>query len=102
MVSKCANPACSEVFMHLHEGKVFHLSPTPGVEEATGGLTSALCERFWLCERCSKRMTMVWGGSEIRLLPLLKQPIPPPAPTVVETERKKNPRRRPSRAIAFE
>ena len=102
MVSKCANPACSEVFMHLHEGKVFHLRPTPEVEEATGGLASAFYERFWLCARCSKLMTLVWGGSEVKLVPLLKQPIPPPASTVPETEGKKNARRRRSRAIALE
>lgn len=102
MVSKCANPACSEIFMHLHEGKIFHLSPTPEAEEAAGGFAPALYERFWLCERCSKLMTLVWGGSEIKLVPLPKQPTPLTASAVPETERKKTARRRRRTAIALE
>ena len=73
MVSKCANPACSERFLHLHEGKIFHLSPTPEVEEATGGFAPSLYERFWLCDQCCKKMTLVWGGAEAKLVPLPKE-----------------------------
>jgi hypothetical protein len=70
MVSKCANPACSEKFLRLHQGKLFCLSPTPEVEEANRAFTPALYERFWLCDRCSKLMTLVWAGTEARLVPL--------------------------------
>ena len=75
MISKCANPACSEKFLHLHEGKIFHLNPTPDVEAATGGFAPALYERFWLCDRCSKQMTLVWGGTEAKLIELPKEPV---------------------------
>lgn len=65
MLSKCANPECSEVLRYLHQGKIFHLSPTPELEAAA--LNPALYERFWLCDRCSKIMTIVWGGTEVEL-----------------------------------
>src|ERR1700752_692239 len=29
MLSKCANPECSEILRYLHQGKIFCLSPTP-------------------------------------------------------------------------
>ena len=74
MVSKCANPACSEKFMRLHEGRIFHLSPTPEAA-ATGSFAAALHERFWLCDRCCKKMTLVWGGSEVKLVPVPKKAV---------------------------
>lgn len=67
MLSKCANPECSEIFRYLHEGKVFCLAPTLEVQAATGIQNPAMNERFWLCEQCSKEMTLVWDGSEVRL-----------------------------------
>lgn len=70
MVSKCANPACCEKFLRLTQGKLFCLSPTPEVEAATGAFTPALCERFWLCDRCCKLMTLVWAGTEVKLVAL--------------------------------
>jgi hypothetical protein len=76
MVSKCANPACSEKFLRLHQGKLFCLSPTPEVEAATGAFTPALYERFWLCDSCCKLMTLVWAGTEIKLVPLPEERAP--------------------------
>jgi hypothetical protein len=90
MVSKCANPACSEKFLRLHQGKLFCLSPTPEVEEATGAFTPSLYERFWLCDRCSKLMTLVWAGAEIRLIPLPEEH----ASTKEKTEPRLNRRRK--------
>ena len=69
MVSKCANPACSEKFLRLHQGKLFRLGPTPEVELA-GEFAPSLYERFWLCDKCSKRMTLVWAETEAKLVPL--------------------------------
>jgi hypothetical protein len=46
MVSKCANPECSERFMRLHQGKLFrwdganarqHLTRGPGTETKKAG-----------------------------------------------------------------
>ena len=94
MLSKCANPACSEKFLHFHEGKIFHLSPTPEVEAATGGMAPVLYERFWLCDRCCKQMTLAWGGTEARLVPLTKAPVVHPSAGVGEAEKKPKPKRR--------
>ena len=102
MVSKCANPACSELFRYLHEGKIFHLCPTPQVEEATEGFAPSLYERFWLCDRCSKIMTLVWGGTEVKLVPLPKQHSPSPSPGVEETGRETEAKRRRRTAVALE
>jgi hypothetical protein len=70
MLSKCANPECSEKFLFLHAGKLFHLMRTPEVRAGAGN-PSALQERFWLCERCAKSMTVVWNGkkAELKILP---------------------------------
>jgi hypothetical protein len=79
MVSKCANPECSERFLYLHEGRLFHLTPTPELESAGGGFAPLLYERFWLCERCCKKMTLVWGGTEAKLVNLANVPTTQPA-----------------------
>jgi len=70
MVSKCANPECSEVFRYLHQGKIFLLCPTPEVEIVAGNAHPSLYERFWLCDKCSKRITVVWGGTQAKLVAL--------------------------------
>jgi hypothetical protein len=70
MLSKCANPECSEILRYLHQGKIFCLAPTPEVEAVTGDQHPVWQERFWLCDKCSKKMTVVWGGTEIKLVPL--------------------------------
>jgi hypothetical protein len=72
MLSKCANPECSESFRYLHEGRIFHLAPTPEVRITMGKFQPALHERFWLCTRCSREMTLIWGGTQIRLAPVDK------------------------------
>jgi hypothetical protein len=56
MLSKCANPSCNGTFRYLHEGRVFHLitgSETVAVHRAMA------IERFWLCDACSKKLTLV-------------------------------------------
>ena len=70
MLTKCANPECSEVFRYLHEGKIFFLSPTPGLHVPPGRACPPLHERFWLCDKCSKQMTVVWGGTQAKLVPV--------------------------------
>lgn len=67
MLSKCANPDCSAQFLRLQQGKLFHLTPTPEVEESSEGPSPDLYERFWLCDRCCKEMTVVWGGAQAKL-----------------------------------
>lgn len=77
MLSKCANPECSAVLRYLRQGKIFYLAPTPDVQLAMGMQCPMLRERFWLCDRCSKEMTVAWSGTEAEVVPL---PTRPPSP----------------------
>lgn len=72
MLSKCANPECSEQFRYLHQGRVFCLTPTPEVQATSYGSLEFLYERFWLCDRCSKTMKVVWDGykAKVEVLPV--------------------------------
>src|SRR5579863_3500932 len=74
MLSKCANPECSEQFRYLHQGKLFHLSPTPNLLVVDDDSYDYLYERFWLCDQCSRTMTLVWNGSAAKIVRL---PDPP-------------------------
>lgn len=98
MLSKCANPACNERFLYLHQGRVFHLSPAPEVEGAEGDFSPALYERFWLCDRCSKHMTLVWGGTEAKLVRLPTEPVTPPSAIPAKADTKQRARRRAAHA----
>lgn len=75
MLSKCANPACSERFLYLHQGKLFQLTPLPELQAVAGQFLPQMHERFWLCDRCAKTMTVVWGGTEARVIPLPPKPV---------------------------
>jgi len=80
MLSKCANPECSAVLRYLRQGKIFYLAPTPDVQIAMGMQCPLLRERFWLCDRCSKEMTVIWSGTEAEVAPLpTKAPDPVPS-----------------------
>jgi hypothetical protein len=97
MVSKCANPTCSEVFRYLHQGKIFQLTPTPEVEAVGGGFLPSLYERFWLCDKCCREMTLVWGGNEPKLVPLRAEPVAQP-PTL-EVDARQKPKKRATTAV---
>ena len=70
MLSKCANPECNEQFRYLHQGKLFHLSPTPEIQAQSDESYEALYERFWLCDQCCKRMSVVWDGTQAAIVSL--------------------------------
>lgn len=78
MVSKCANPACSKRFLYLHQGKLFNLTPAPEVE-AAGGVCACALRAIWLCDDCCQRLTLVWGGTEIKRVPLPRETDDDPA-----------------------
>ncbi len=88
MISKCANPTCSEIFLYLHQGKIFQLAPTPEVEAVGGGFLPSLYERFWLCDKCCTEMTLVWGGNEPKLVPLRAEPVTQPPALEVDARQK--------------
>jgi len=67
MVSRCANEDCGAPFHYLREGRVFKFEvPSRSPEHATTReptlVTSkrvpAAVEHFWLCGKCSTRMTL--------------------------------------------
>jgi hypothetical protein len=68
MVSKCANPSCSAVFLYLRDGTIFHFVPR-AAEHASDGRISCP-ERFWLCSACAKTMTLISGPCGIQVVPL--------------------------------
>lgn len=68
MVSKCANPACMAPFRYLHEGRIFSVrcAAEPAIEHPV--------ERYWLCETCSDRMTLVLQRGRVTLRALAAVP----------------------------
>lgn len=70
MLSKCANPGCNEQFHSITQGKLFHLTPTRELEILSEEDFPFLYERYWLCDRCSKKMTVVWDGMQGRVVTL--------------------------------
>ena len=97
MLSKCANPECSNKFRYLHDGKVFkvdfddhaHLRNTltdnrPGILLEIGGprLHSGAStdggarapEYFWLCSACSEYLTLASRNGALLLLPIATPP----------------------------
>lgn len=70
MLSKCANPDCSEQFHSITQGKLFHLTPTRELEILSEDYFPFLYERYWLCDRCSKEMTVIWDGTQARVVTL--------------------------------
>lgn len=70
MLSKCANPECTEQFRYLHLGKLFYLSPSIGLEMSNWDSCEVFHERFWLCDQCSRTMTLVWDGTHAKIVSL--------------------------------
>lgn len=66
VISKCANPECTAAFRYLHEGKLFQFEARL-LDELTISMHAARqkdrpsreIERFWLCDSCSKTLTLV-------------------------------------------
>jgi hypothetical protein len=64
MLSKCANPPCSNQLIYLREGKLFVMehSTKPKLWPRGSVPTKAASrlEHFWLCGRCSQNLTLVY------------------------------------------
>jgi len=62
MLSKCANPSCSNRLVYLREGKIFMMEAAPSQAEPAMHLpkTSNRIEHFWLCGACSAEMTLAY------------------------------------------
>jgi len=62
MLSKCANPACSNIFLYFHEGKLFLLASRPAVahrNRTSTGVDRPSCPQYaWLCSTCCRSLTI--------------------------------------------
>lgn len=60
MLSKCANPACTQPFRYLRDGKLFEIETRVGPDSAAGDKKpSRRVEFFWLCGQCATELTVV-------------------------------------------
>ncbi len=60
MLSKCANPACSQPFRYLRDGKLFEIETRVGSDPAVGERKPGRrVEFFWLCGQCSTELTVI-------------------------------------------
>lgn len=69
MLSKCANPSCSATFRFLREGRIL-LVESPAAKGKLESLATRRREHFWLCDSCSKTLTMVSHSSGAHVVPL--------------------------------
>jgi hypothetical protein len=64
MLSKCANPSCSNQLIYLREGKIFVMEHAAKAKLWPQGpipaRPAARLEHFWLCGRCAENLTLVY------------------------------------------
>lgn len=80
MLYKCANPACSEPFLHMRDGKLFRME-IPSMPRMAGKRRGApqrprrkrFTQHFWLCDRCAPLMTIDFRDGNVTAVAL---PIP--------------------------
>ena len=60
MLSKCANPTCSNEFHYFGEGKVFEIRADKGTPRRAESTISKRkhVEHFWLCSDCCSELTI--------------------------------------------
>lgn len=62
MVDVCSNPSCNRRFLYLHEGRLYILRSTirsKDRQSASGSNSSETTQWFWLCDACSRHMTLI-------------------------------------------
>jgi hypothetical protein len=78
MVSKCANPGCSAVFLYLRLGKLFRVEVQPTELNQSGFGSEVVIKKpvrrveyFWLCDICARKMTLIsdkTSGVKIKMM----------------------------------
>lgn len=62
MLSKCANPNCSNIFRYLHEGKLYLVNSSPAKTQRNRSLRHTgewrPLEYAWLCSSCCRHMSI--------------------------------------------
>lgn len=83
MLSRCANPGCGKPFRYLNEGQMFvaewaNTGDTCELSDPAASLHKQWGRRemFWLCDSCSRTLTLMVKGSEVVTMPRTK--VPPP------------------------
>jgi hypothetical protein len=61
MLSKCANPDCTNTLHYLRFGKVFKIE-TQGPVLVSGRKPVRRVEHFWLCGTCSETQTLTYDN----------------------------------------
>ena len=76
MLSKCANPSCSNEFHYFGEGKVFEIrwDSSSGVARGGHARQHHSVEHYWLCASCSGKLTLALDAARNVLI------IPRPTP----------------------
>ncbi|HET9363899.1 MAG TPA: hypothetical protein VFP71_02825 [Candidatus Angelobacter sp.] len=70
MLSKCANPSCSNRLVYLREGKIFMMEAAPSQTGPAAPKTSNRIEHFWLCGTCSAEMTLAYDRQQgVKVVP---------------------------------
>ena len=80
MLSKCLNPQCSETFQYLGQGRLFRIDfseserkVAPAGKRPPARSKTPPIEHFWLCEKCSAKMTIDFTEEgEVRAVPIEK------------------------------
>jgi hypothetical protein len=90
MLSKCANPACSNPFRYLSEGKLYLIDskagpvPQAARAESRDAGKSNIYEYFWLCSSCSQDMT-IQIDNEFRISLVHRRGMPQHSELVIQT-----------------
>lgn len=58
MLTKCANPSCTESFRYLGKGRLFRLEADPVSRSYTSHPDTVQEEYFWMCSKCSEHYTL--------------------------------------------
>ncbi len=91
MLHKCANPACSNIFRRLSEGKLFQVE-TELFEPSSAGRAGAnrntrparRVEHYWLCNQCSSFLTLTYERGQGMITVPLPNPLGKKTVTAVD------------------
>lgn len=59
VVQKCVNPACGDPFLYFRGGKIYRIDRRDGMPRMQRAREQGKPEHFWLCGRCSVKLTVI-------------------------------------------
>ena len=69
MLDKCANPACTATFLRIGSGRLFVIEIEADSQNRPGG-SAREPQYSWLCNSCSRSMTVIAERGKIQVVPL--------------------------------